>query len=201
MDGDDAPDLQIVEAVLQGDIERYGELVQRYQLAAWKLAFSFVGNLEDARELAQNAFVNAFRSLNRFRRQSKFSTWLYRILANECKDFLRKKSREPVLVRLEDNSGENEENPPEIFEVADSSEDPRQAAFHRELGAKLARAIGRLPMKQRWAFLLHEVQGLPIEEAAQVMGCRAGTVKSHLFRAAESLRLSLEPLLAEEALR
>ena len=193
------PDHQVVEAVLQGETERYGELVNRYQLAAWRLAFGFVGNLEDARELAQNAFVKALRSLHRFRGQSKFSTWLYRIVANECKDFLRHKAREPGLVSLESNSGE--EDSPELFEVADPAKDPRQAASDRELAGKLAQAIGRLPVKQRTAFLLHYVHGLPIEEVSGVMGCRAGTVKAHLFRATGSLRIFLEPALAEEAIR
>ena len=199
--GVDDPDRQIVEAILQGDTERYSELVHQYQLAAWRLAFSFVGNLEDARELAQNAFVNAFRSLSRFRGRSKFSTWLYRIVSNECKDFLRRKAREPVMVSLEAAPGESDRDAPELFEGADTRGDPRQSASNRELAEKLARAIGRLPMKQRLAFLLHTVHGMPLEEVSGVMSCRVGTVKAHLFRASESLRLFLEPALAEETRR
>ena len=188
-------DLEIIDAVLQGDLNRYGELVSKYQLSAWKLAYGFVGNFEDARDISQNGFVKGYRGLRSFRRQSKFSTWLYRIIANECKDFLRRKNREAERVELH---AENNGDDPSPFDAADTSPDPREAASQKELELKMSRALSRLPLKQRMAFTLHHLQGLAQEEVAQVMGCRIGTVKTHLFRASETLRGIIEPLLKRE---
>ncbi len=190
-----ATDEEILGAVRGGEVERYGELVERYQLAACKLAYSFVGNFEDARDLAQNAFVQAYRALGRFRGGSRFSTWLYRIVANECKDFFRRKARQPAMVSLRSEADPPEEAP-ELFELADPRQDPRQAAADRELAGRLADGLGRLPMKQRTAFLLHHLHGMSLEEVSEVMGCRLGTVKAHLFRAAHGLRGLLEPFLS-----
>lgn len=188
-------DAEIIEAVLQGDVERYGELVERYQLAAWKLAISFVGNVEDAKELAQEAFVQAYRRLRQFRGAARFSTWLYRIVANECKDFFRARARGPDLVSLSVDNAEEDSIP---FELRDPADDPRDALASRELAVRIARALERLPMSQRTAFVLHHLNGLPLQEVAQVMGCRVGTVKAHLFRAAETLSRTVAPFVTTE---
>lgn len=188
-------DAEVIEAVLQGDVERYGELVERYQLAAWKLALSFVGNPEDAQELAQNGFVKAYRHLRRFRGAAKFSTWLYRIIANECKDFFRARARQPELVTLSVDNADEDSIP---FELADHGDDPRDALHARELAAGISRALERLPMSQRTAFVLHHVNGLPLQEVSEVMGCRVGTVKAHLFRATGTLRNLIQPFLKTE---
>ena len=193
-----APDAEIIEAVLRGDTERYGELVERYQLAAWRLAFSFVGNAHDAQELAQDGFVQAYRRLRQFRGASRFSTWLYRIIANECKDFFRAKSRRPGTLSLSVDNAEEDSVP---FELADPAGDPRDAIDAREVAVRITRAVGRLPMNQRAAFVLRHLNGMPVEEVAEVMGCRPGTVKSHLFRAAEALRGQIEPFLKTEVHR
>ncbi len=191
-----ATDAEIIGAVLQGDIDRYGEVVDRYQLAAWKLAYSFVGNFEDAKELSQNGIVKAYRHLNGFRGKARFSTWLYRIIVNECKDFFKRKARQPLTVPLALEDPES--NDPVLFDLADPTGDPRDVMENKELGKKISEAIKRLPMKQQTAFILCHLHGLPLEEAARVMGVRLGTVKAHLFRATESLRTSLEPLAAAE---
>ena len=190
MDGD----LEIIHAVLQGEINRYGELVSKYQLSAWKLAYGFVGNFEDARDISQNGFVKGYRNLRGFRGSARFSTWFYRIIANECKDFLRKKNREPERVELR---SENDGEEPSLFDAPDPSPDPRETAFKKELVMKMGRAILRLSLRQRTAFILHHLHGLPQEEVAQVMGCRTGTVKAHLFRASETLRAIIEPMLKQ----
>lgn len=192
---DRAEDLEVIEAVLAGEIERYGELVNRHRLAVLRMAYSWVRNEEDAKELSQNAFVKAYRHLRRFRAQARFSTWLYRIVANECKNFLRWAGRQPRKVPL---VGEQDGEGPALFEVSDSSQSPREQVADRELALWLTRAIERLPEKQREAFTLHHLNGLPLAEVSQVMGCRVGTVKVHLFRATESLRVSVEPYLAME---
>lgn len=190
-----ASDAEVIEAVLQGDVERYGDLVERYQFAAWKLALSFVGNAEDAKEMAQNGFVQAYRRLRQFRGESKFSTWLYRIIANECKDFFRARARRPETVPLSIDNSEEDSIP---FEMADPGGDPRDVFASRELAIRIARALERLPMNQRTAFVLHRLNGLPLQEVSEVMGCRVGTVKAHLFRATETLRALVAPFVRTE---
>ena len=179
-----AADEEAIDAVLRGEVERYAELVDRYQAAAWKLAYSAVGNFDDARELSQNGFVKAYQQLGRFRRDAKFSTWLYRIVMNECLDFLRRRARHPT-VALE---APGDDGRMIRFEVEDPAAGPGEQAMNRELARTLGAAIQLLPGQQRTAFVLHHLQGLEIAEAAGVTGCRPGTVKSHVFRACEQLR-------------
>ena len=186
-------DADVIEAVLRGEVDRYAELVDRHQQVAWSVALRLVGNLEDAKELSQNAFVKAYQHLAGFRREAKFSTWLYRIVVNECKDFFKQKARRPPMVAVGvDPEGEETG----AVEPVDPSGTPRDLVAERELAGRLQDAVAALPMNQRTAFVLHHVQGLSLEEAADVMGCRVGTVKSHVFRACEQLRGRLEPYLS-----
>lgn len=190
-----ASDAEVIDAVLGGEVDRYAELVTRYQLAAWKLAYSFVGNMEDAKELSQNGFVKAYQHLAHFRRHAKFSTWLYRILVNECKDFFKRRVRQPQTVPLAADDPED----PVLFEVEDSTGDPRDALATQELAKHLGEAIRSLPRNQQQAFVLHHLHGRSLEEVADVLGCRVGTVKAHLFRACSRLRVRLAPYVSVPA--
>ncbi len=192
-------DADTIRAVRAGDVDRYAELVDRYQDRAIRLAFSFVGNFEDARDVAQEAFLSAYRSLGRFRGAARFSTWLYRIIINRCKDVHRARARHPVVPALLGGAGDDPVDGDGIFvDAPDPRPGPGEHAVNRELSGRLTEAIGELSMKQRTAFLLHHVHGLSVEEAAGIMGCRVGTVKSHLFRATSSLRARLTPWLTQE---
>jgi RNA polymerase sigma-70 factor (ECF subfamily) len=187
-------DDRTVRAVLAGDVDRYAELVEQYQGSAIRLAFSLLGNYEDARDVSQEAFVRAYRSLGRFRGACAFSTWLFRIVINACKDARRQRARRPAIVGRVAAHPPDEEPAGGLFvEVADPGRDPSEEASDRELARQLSQAIGALPFQQRSALVLHHIHGLAIEETAMVMGCRAGTVKSHLFRAARTLRRRLAP--------
>ena len=191
-------DAKIIQAILDGEVDRYAELVDRYQDQAIRVAFSLLGNYEDARDASQDAFIRAYRALGRFRGGAKFSTWLYRIIVNVCKDRYRQRAREP-LARA--RVGEPDPDAPSgslFVEIDDPAAGPRDQLANRELGRQLSAAIESLPMKQRSAFLLHHVHGLALREVAEVMHCRIGTVKSHVFRATEQLRIQMTPQLAEE---
>lgn len=194
---------ETIRAVLGGEIDRYAELVDVYQQPALRLAFSLLGNYEDAKDASQEAFVNAYRSLSQFRGGAKFSTWLYRIVVNECTDAARRRTRQPVAV-----AGVGEPDPDAgdeaglfVVDVEDPTAGPGESAANQELSQRLSQAIGALAMKQRTAFLLHHVHGLPLEEVASVMDCRLGTVKSHIFRATQTLQQQLTPWLTQEGLR
>ena len=191
---------ETIRAVLDGDVDRYAELVDRYQEPALRLAYSLLGNYEDAKDVSQEAFVNAYRSLGRFRGTAKFSTWLYRIVVNECKDAYKRRARQPAVVAGVGEPASDADDTGSLFvvDVEDPAANPGESATNRELSQRLSLAIGDLPMKQRTAFLLHHVHGLSLDETAAAMACRPGTVKSHIFRATESLRVQLAPWTSKE---
>jgi len=191
-------DVATIQAVLRGEIDRYAVLVNKYQQPALRLAFSFLGNYEDAKDASQDAFVRAYQALGRFRRDAKFSTWFYRIVVNICKDAWKRRARRPhIVAQVGAVQCATPDGVTMFIDVDDPAAGPREQLANRELGRRLSDAIGLLPMKQRTAFLLHHVHGLPLDEVAPVMGCRTGTVKSHLFRATERLRVSLAPWIAQ----
>ena len=194
----DDQDVATIKAVLDGDVDRYADLVEKYQGPAIRLAFSFLGNYEDARDVSQDAFVSAYRCLRQFRRTARFSTWLFRIIVNACKDAHRRRAHQPSVVARVGEPDDDDGETLFMVDVADSAADPRERSAARELGAKMTRAIQGLPMRQRAAFLLHHVHGCSLEDTAAVMSCRLGTVKAHIFRATESLRTQLGPWLTQE---
>ncbi len=193
-----APDeAETIRAVLAGDVDRFGELVDRYQGQALRVAFSLLGNHEDAEDVAQEAFVNAFRSLASFRHGAKFSTWLYRIVVNQCKDRLRRRTRGEGAGSAGAGSAAGDVEPGLFAEAPDPNADAGRHVRARELADTINRAIGGLSANQRTAFLMHYVHELPLKEVAEVMGCRVGTVKSHLFRATRGLQRQLRPWIIE----
>jgi len=194
----DASDAQAIQAVLRGDVDRYAELVEKYQGPARRLALSLLGNDEDAKDVSQEAFVSAYRSLGRFRGDAKFSTWLYRIVVNECKDAYKRRAHQPRVVASVGEPDSEQDGPTLFIDVHDPAASPGDQLANRELGRRLSRAIEELPLKQRTAFVLHHVHGMALAEVAVVMGCRVGTVKSHVFRATAHLRTTLTPWVREE---
>ena len=142
------PDDVVIDAVLHGDVERFAELVRRYQRAVFKLAYSWIGNRDDAMELTQNAFVNAYRYLASFRRGSTFGTWLYRIALNECKDFYKHAAARPRTISTDAASDADGAG---YFELEDGRADPRRDGANRELARLLHREIDQLPGRQRTA--------------------------------------------------
>lgn len=193
-----AAEEEVIRAVLTGDVDRYAELVDRYQAPAIRLAFSLLGNDEDARDAAQDAFVNAYRALGRFRGGATFSTWLFRIVINACKDLARRRAHQPRIAAGVGESDPASDGAGLFVDVADPTAGPSEQLANRELSRQLSDAIGVLPMKQRTAFLLRHVHGLSLTDTAEVMGCRVGTIKSHLFRATASLQRTLPPWVAPE---
>jgi len=190
-----------IRAILAGDVDRYAELVDRYRAAALRLAFSFVGNYDDAKDIAQESFISAYQALGRFRVEAKFSTWLFRIVVNKCKDSRRQRAHRPLVVAGVGEPEHDSEGSGTLFvDVDDPAAGPSAQLANRELAQRLSQAIGRLPMKQRTAFLLHHVHGCSLEETAEMMGCRLGTVKAQVFRATASLRDQLAPWVAQEGI-
>ena len=178
---------QIIEKVLAGDSNAFGELVEAYQDKVYNLALRMCGNADDAFDLAQDAFFRAWRGLSGFQFESAFSTWLFRLTSNVCLDWLRAKKRRPTvsLTTLDD---EGEEVQMEIRDPGKSPEELLLAAEDREA---LAKAMNQLPVEYRQILTLRAIDDLSYTQIAEILKLREGTVKSRLNRARAALRKKL----------
>ncbi len=182
-----------------GDTRAFSAVVEFYQERAIRIAYSFLGNWEDARDSAQEAFIKAFKNLGSFKAESRFYTWFYRILANECKDHLRKKKvRGFISLWAGRASGsETEEESPEA-KVAAKESDASKQLENKELGEKIFWVIRKLPFQQQNAFSLRYLEGLSMEEIADHMSLSVGAVKAHLWQAGRKVREILKKTMTTE---
>lgn len=183
--GDD----ELVTSAQQGEREAFEVLVERYKQKAYRIAFDFTRDREEAKDLSQDAFLQAYSHLRGFDRRSSFYTWFYRILVNLCLDSRRRKGRvswESLDERTEKGTG--------LEKIANPGPTPDQEAMRGELSRRIGDALATLPPKQRAVFLLKNHQGLSISEIAAIMKTAEGTIKAHLHRAVMSLRERLTEL-------
>ena len=172
----------LVQQVREGDLRSFSALVELYQERAIHVAYSFLGNFEDARDVAQEAFVKAYQNFSRFDERSRFYTWFYRILVNGCKDFLRRKKGRPTA------SG-----PDPVENIPASGRSARQELMDQELGMEIQKALDELPFQQRSVFTLRYLEGLKLEEIAESLNLSVGAVKAHLWQAGQKMRKRLSP--------
>lgn len=192
--GDDGADKQLVERVQRGDKKAFDLLVLKYQHRIIKLVSRYIRDPSDAMDVAQDAFLKAYRALPNFRGDSAFYTWLYRIAINTAKNYLVMQSRH--VLEAETTLPSNEES--EQFGLESTLKEystPENLLLTDEIQATIVAAIDDLPDDLRTAILLREVEGLSYEEIANVMGCPVGTVRSRIFRAREAIDNRLKPLL------
>ena len=187
-------DLELVERVQSGDVDAFEHLVRRYQHRVYNHVSRMVGAGEDAADLTQDIFIKVYRSLNRFRGQASFQTWLYRVTANLCVDRHRRSQRAPQIARsleapVETDSGEVE------AEVPDWDENPERQAMTKELQHQVKLGILQLSEKLRPVIVMHDLQGQSYEEIAAALDIPLGTVKSRLFNARAALKELLKPYL------
>jgi len=171
-------DTRIIQECLSGDVERYGALVDRYSARTINLAYMMIGDQHHAEDIAQEAFVRAYRGLSRFQRKAKFSSWLYQITLNLCKDHLKAKSRHARSLEDEHldslDSGPREQAPRIILE--------------EELNERMRQIIHELPYVYREAFVLRHLQDLDYDEIAGITGVPADTARVRAYRAREMIR-------------
>jgi len=181
---------EIIQRVLGGDKNAFEGLVMANQKNVYNLALKMTRNEDDALDLSQEAFVKAFRQLGNFRRDSRFSVWLYRLTYNLCIDFLRKKPKaQTVSLSYEDESGETAP-----IEIPDLRNLPEDNALRNEMRKNITDSINELPQKHREMVTMREVTGMSYEEIASTLNINVGTVKSRLARA----RLKLIEILKEK---
>ncbi len=172
-----------IQRVLAGDANAFEPLVQAYEKTVYNLALRTLGNVQDAEDVTQEAFLKAYRSLSGYRGDSKFSVWLYRIVSNLCLDLLRAKKRRPT----QSLSVENDEGEEEILDVPDEQFSPEHLLDRKLTRESVQRGLASLPDEARQILLLREIQGLSYEEIGRVLELDPGTVKSRIFRARKRL--------------
>lgn len=185
-------DWTLVESAKRGDRDSFGTLVHRHRNRIFNLAYQIVRNREDALDIAQEAFAKAYVSLQRFKGDASFTTWLHRIVVNLAIDSLRRKPRGGEA-SYDDARG----IPEELGATRLAPDDPALALEAKQVRALLARGIAELPPAQRAVLVLREIEGMTYGEIAGTVGCTLGTVMSRLFYARRRLRRALIGHLAD----
>jgi RNA polymerase sigma-70 factor, ECF subfamily len=178
-------DEELVTRSMGGDLDSFNQLVLRWERPIYALAYRVIGREEDARDVCQETFLRAFRALNGFKGQAKFSSWLYRIALNLCRDWIRRERRQPVVQAPEGV---------DIIELAGDSaptESIEDLVARREIGRAIGRAMSELPEEQRTAIILKEYHGLTFQEIADLLDCPLSTVKTRLYQGLSVLRRQL----------
>lgn len=178
-------DEELVAKTIGGDANSFNELIVRWERPIFALAYRTIGREEDARDVCQETFLRAFRALPGFRGQSKFSSWLYRIALNLCRDWVRKQRRAPTVQMPEDV------DLLEMAAAAEPSESIEDLVARKDLARSVERAMARLPEEQRTAIVLKEYHGLTFQEIADLVGCPLSTVKTRLYQGLTVLRREL----------
>jgi RNA polymerase sigma-70 factor, ECF subfamily len=179
-------DEELVARSRGGDVESFNQLILRWERPIYALAYRVIGREEDARDVCQEAFLRAFRALPGFKGEAKFSSWLYRITLNLCRDWIRRQRRAPVSQMPEDA------DPHELAAERGAVESIEDLAARRELTAVVEQAMASLPEEQRTAIILKEYHGMTFQEIAELQGCPLSTVKTRLYQGLTVLRRSLE---------
>jgi RNA polymerase sigma-70 factor, ECF subfamily len=193
----ETPDAELIRAAKKGDTRAFTTLVRRYEETVYRFAFKMCRDPEKAGETLQDTFVNVFRKLDTFDAKSKFSTWLYTIVANNClmKQRRRKlRDLEDPLEAYDDPSHDDRGTRRQIPRSADS---PAEILMSRELREALDRAIAKLPADYRVVFVLRDMEGNSNEETARILKISLEATKSRLRRARAFLRDELRPYLAD----
>jgi RNA polymerase sigma-70 factor, ECF subfamily len=168
-----------------GDLDSFNQLILRWERPIYALAYRTIGREEDARDVCQETFLRAFRALPGFRGQAKFSSWLYRIALNLCRDWMRRERRAPLVQVPEDT------DPMELAAAIEPSESIEDLVARRDLTRIVERVMARLPEEQRTAIVLKEYHGLTFQEIADLVGCPLSTVKTRLYQGLTVIRREL----------
>ena len=166
-------------------MDSFNQLVMRWERPIYALAYRTIGREEDARDVCQETFLRAFRALKGFKGQAKFSSWLYRIALNLCRDWVRRERRQPIAQAPEGV---------DLIELASEStpaESIEDLVARQEISQAVAKAMALLPEEQRTAIVLKEYHGLTFQEIADLVGCPLSTVKTRLYQGLTVLRREL----------
>jgi RNA polymerase sigma-70 factor (ECF subfamily) len=179
---------ELIDAALRGDEDAFALRVRPYRNNMLSLSYRMVGNLEDAKEVCQEVIFKIFRYLNKFKKGKSFKNWMYKIVVNASHDFLRKKRKLENIYAMKKASGEN------------ASLDPEIQFLNREVKEMLAQCLEDLSPREKVVFLLRDGEGLSVKEAAAVLGTTSMSVRTHLSRARQKLRIRLEQIFPSDGM-
>ena len=174
----DEEDFALIKQFNAGDQSAYTLIVQKHKDKVRNLVYLTLGDTDFIDDISQDVFINVYHKLKDFRFDSKFSTWLYRITVNKCRDYLRKKKVRSIFVPINERGKE--------FSV-------RTRSDNIDIQSLVKKAISRLPEKLKVPLVLRDIDGFSYKEIAEKLECEVGTIKSRIFRARESLKIILEP--------
>ena len=174
---------ELVKLLKEGNRHAFNILIEEYQNKVINIAYGMLSDTEDAMDASQEVFINVYKSIGNFKENSSLSTWIYRICANVCKDFLRKRMRSAKTVSIF-SSKEDEE----IIEIPDESASPHERFEELELKDQIKEAMDELSEEFRTVLVLCDIEGLSYDKIAEILKCPAGTVKSRINRARSALR-------------
>lgn len=192
--GSEESDQQLVLRVQKGDKRAFDLLVLKYQYKVQALVGRFVRDPHEAQDVSQEAFIKAYRALGKFRGDSQFYTWLYRIAVNTAKNHLVSRNRRPPANDVEIEDAEFHAGSDALRE----NDTPDGELFRGELETVVFNTLDSLPEDLKSAISLREFEGMSYEEIAEVMGCPVGTVRSRIFRAREAINEKIRPLMSPE---
>ncbi len=167
---------ELVEAILEGDHRSFERLLQPYRQGLLNMAYRMTGNLEEAKEICQEALIRTFRHLGTFKRGKSFKSWIYRITVNSAYDFLREKKKYHDLIKRQRNSTDR------------ISLSPEGQYLKKEIKLKLERVLRALTPKEKIIFLLRDGNGFSIQETSAILGCSSLSIRTHLSRARRKIR-------------
>ena len=186
-------DAELIERFTSGDESAFEALVNTHSGKAYQISFGLIGNKLDAEEVVQDAFVKVYKNLTKFRGDSSFTTWLYRIVTNLSRNkyhWHRRRGRN-VNVSISNNFGSDNEVQSDM-EIPDNKLEPSRALENKETGMKLVEAIKKLPEKLKEVIILRHIEDMSYAGIADLLKCELGTVKSRLARAREALKLEIK---------
>lgn len=175
-------DFSLIKRFIDGEEETFDELVRRHKEKVRNIIYLTLSDRDIVDDIAQDVFITVYRSLKGFRFESQFTTWLYRVTVNKCKDHLRRKSIRRIVLPFRDT----QEDPG--YEISPENSDTKEI---------VRKAISQLPDKMKIPLLLKDIEGFSYQEIAETMQCEIGTVKSRIFRAREALKKILLPIEKE----
>tara|TARA_B100001750_G_C15499748_1_gene596394 strand:- start:16 stop:636 length:621 start_codon:yes stop_codon:yes gene_type:complete len=187
-------DLVLVRRLKRGDYKAFDLLLLKYQSRVVGLALKFVKDLQIAEDIAQESFLKAYKSINSFREESAFYTWIYRITVNTSKNYLTSKNRKKELSESDINKLEDSED---IFDIPGGSS-PEEILSANNLREVIMESLTNLPEDIRTAISLREFEGLTYEEISEVLDCPIGTVRSRIFRGREIMQERISPILNQD---
>jgi RNA polymerase sigma-70 factor, ECF subfamily len=179
-------DEELVARSIGGDVDSFNQLVIRWERPIYALAYRVIGREEEARDVVQETFLRAFRGIGNFRGQAKFSSWVYRIALNLCRDWIRRERRAPIQAAPEGV---------DLVELAAEQgpvESIESLVARNDMSKAVAEAMALLPDEQRTAIILKEYHGMTFQEIADLQGCPLSTVKTRLYQGLSVLRRHLQ---------